>query len=41
VLYLDTTQARDQFNRDHLQLVAAIAGISAVAIENARQFQWL
>jgi len=28
-------------NRDHLQLVAAIAGISAVAIENARQFQWL
>jgi Nif-specific regulatory protein len=41
VLYLDTTRARDQFNRDHLQLVAAIAGISAVAIENARQFQWL
>jgi Nif-specific regulatory protein len=41
VLYLDTTKARDQFNRDHLQLVAAIAGISAVAIENARRFQWL
>ena len=41
VLYLDTTRVRDQFNRDHLQLVAAIAGISAVAIENARQFQWL
>jgi Nif-specific regulatory protein len=41
VLYLDTTRARDQFTRDHLQLVAAIAGISAVAIENARQFQWL
>jgi Nif-specific regulatory protein len=41
VLYLDTTRARDQFNRDHLQLVAAIAGISAVAIENARRFQWL
>ena len=41
VLYLDTTSPRDQFNRDHLQLVAAIAGISAVAIENARQFQWL
>jgi Nif-specific regulatory protein len=41
VLYLDTTRARDQFNRDHLQLVAAIASISAVAIENARRFQWL
>jgi Nif-specific regulatory protein len=32
---------RDQFNRDHLQLVTAIAGIAAVAIENARQFEWL
>lgn len=41
VLYLDTTLPRDQFNRDHLQLVAAIAGIAAVAIENARQFEWL
>ncbi len=41
VLYLDTTRARDQFNRDHLQLVAAIAGIAAVAIENARHFEWL
>jgi two-component system, NtrC family, response regulator HydG len=40
-LYLDSTQPRDQFNRDHLQLVAAIAGIAAVAIENARQFEWL
>jgi Nif-specific regulatory protein len=41
VLYLDTTLPRDQFNRDHLHLVAAIAGIAAVAIENARQFEWL
>jgi transcriptional regulator with GAF, ATPase, and Fis domain len=41
VVYLDSTQARDQFNRDHLQLVTAIAGIAAVAIENARQFEWL
>jgi Nif-specific regulatory protein len=41
VLYLDTTLPRDQFNRDHLQLVAAIAGIAAVAIENARRFEWL
>jgi two-component system, NtrC family, response regulator HydG len=41
VIYLDSTLARDQFNRDHLQLVTAIAGIAAVAIENARQFEWL
>jgi len=41
VVYLDSTQARDQFNRDHLQLVTAIAGIAAVALENARQFEWL
>jgi transcriptional regulator with GAF, ATPase, and Fis domain len=41
VIYLDSTQPRDQFNRDHLQLVTAIAGIAAVALENARQFEWL
>ena len=40
VLYLDTT-ARNQFNKDHLQLVTAIAAIAAVAIENARHFEWL
>src|SRR6185437_2821277 len=41
VVYLDSTQPRDHFNRDHLQLVTAIAGIAAVAIENARQFESL
>lgn len=41
VLYLDSTLPRDRFNREHLQLVTAIAGIAAVAIENARQFEWL
>ena len=41
VLYLDTTLPRDQFNREHLKLVAAIGAIAAVAIENARQFEWL
>ncbi|HEX5834124.1 MAG TPA: sigma 54-interacting transcriptional regulator [Pyrinomonadaceae bacterium] len=41
VLYLDTTVARDPFNKNHLQLVTAIAGIAAVAIENARHFEWL
>jgi two-component system, NtrC family, response regulator HydG len=41
VLYLDTTVTGDDFNKDHLQLVTAISGIAAVAIENARQFEWL
>ena len=41
VLYLDSAMPRDQFNREHLQLVTAIAGIAAVAIENARRFEWL
>src|SRR5689334_23302358 len=41
VLYLDSTNSRDRFNKDHLQLVTAIAGIAAVAIENARHFEWL
>ena len=41
VLYLDSTNSRDKFNKDHLQLVTAIAGIAAVAIENARHFEWL
>jgi Nif-specific regulatory protein len=38
VIYLDSTVVQDHFNRDHLQLVTAISGIAAVAIENARQF---
>jgi Nif-specific regulatory protein len=41
VLYLDSTNSRDKFKKDHLQLVTAIAGIAAVAIENARHFEWL
>jgi Nif-specific regulatory protein len=40
-IYLDTCDAASRFNEDHLQLVAAIAGISAVALENARRMQWL
>ena len=39
-VYLDTSAA-DRFHEDHLQLVAAIAGISAVALDNARRLQWL
>ena len=40
-VYLDTCDTASRFDEDHLQLVAAIAGISAVALENARRMQWL
>jgi len=40
-IYLDTINVAERFNEDHLQLVTAIAGISAVALENARRLQWL
>jgi Nif-specific regulatory protein len=40
-IYLDSTTAANRFQEDHLQLVAAIAGISAVALDNARRLQWL
>ncbi|MGH9540086.1 MAG: sigma 54-interacting transcriptional regulator [Terriglobales bacterium] len=40
-IYLDTTSPSSRFDRDHLELVASIAGISAVALENARRLQWL
>jgi len=41
VLYVATSISDHQFNKDHLQLVTAISGIAAVAIENARRFEWL
>jgi transcriptional regulator with GAF, ATPase, and Fis domain len=40
-IYLDNTCASHRFHEDHLQLLAAIAGISAVALDNARRLQWL
>jgi hypothetical protein len=40
-IYLDNTSAASRFQEDHLQLMAAIAGISAVALDNARRLQWL
>jgi Nif-specific regulatory protein len=40
-IYLDTTNPAGRFEQDHLELVTAIAGISAVALENARQLDWL
>ena len=41
VIYLDTQEPDVHFDKDHLQLVSAIAAITAVAIENARHFEWL
>ncbi len=41
VIYLDTTNPLAQFNKDHLQLLTAIADISAVALENAIHLEWL
>ena len=40
-IYLHTTDPVTRFDRDHLELVASIAGISAVALENARRLLWL
>jgi len=40
-IYLDSTNAVNRFSEDHLQLMAGVAGISAVALDNARRVQWL
>jgi transcriptional regulator with GAF, ATPase, and Fis domain len=40
-IYLDSNDPRSPFQEDHLQLLAAIAGISSVALDNARRLQWL
>jgi transcriptional regulator with GAF, ATPase, and Fis domain/pSer/pThr/pTyr-binding forkhead associated (FHA) protein len=41
VLYADTRSASAKFTTEDLQLLSAIAGLAAVAIENARQFERL
>jgi transcriptional regulator with GAF, ATPase, and Fis domain len=40
-LYLDTANPGGRFDENHLQLAAAVASISAVALENARRLHWL
>ncbi len=40
-IYLDSDSVSNRLNTEHLTLVTAIAGISAVALENARRLQWL
>jgi transcriptional regulator with GAF, ATPase, and Fis domain len=41
VIYLDTSDPMVRFDEGHLQLLAGIAGIVAVSLENARQMEWL
>jgi len=41
LIYLDTTNPDIRFAEDDLHLVTAIAGIATMAIESARQVEWL
>jgi Nif-specific regulatory protein len=41
VIYLDTSDPAARFDKDHIQLLTAIAGIAAVALENAKHLEWL
>jgi Nif-specific regulatory protein len=41
VIYLDTSDPTVRFDEGHLQLLAGVAGIAAVSLENARQMEWL
>jgi Nif-specific regulatory protein len=41
VIYLDTSDPAARFDEDHLQLLAAIAGIAAAPFENAIRVAWL
>ena len=40
-IYLDNTNAANRFTEEHLQLMVGVAGVSAVALDNARRLQWL
>jgi Nif-specific regulatory protein len=40
-IYLDTTDAAHQFDKEHLRVLSAIAGYAAVAVYNARRIQQL
>lgn len=41
VIYLSTSDPASPFDEGHLRLVATIAGIAAVSIENVRHLEWL
>jgi Nif-specific regulatory protein len=40
-IYLDTSDPVVLFDEGHLQLLAGIAGMAAVSLENAREVEWL
>ncbi len=40
-IYLDTSDPSVEFDKAHLQLLTAIAGLAAVAFENAQHVAWL
>jgi len=40
-IYLDTSDPIVRFDEAHLRLLAGIAGMAAVSLENARQIEWL
>jgi transcriptional regulator with GAF, ATPase, and Fis domain len=41
ILYLDTENAETRFTADDLELLSAVAGLAAMGLENARQFELL
>jgi Nif-specific regulatory protein len=41
IVYMDTTRPGGVFNESHLQLVTAVAGFAAGALDNARHVEWL
>ena len=41
LVYIDTTNPATVFDEAHLQLLTAVGGIAAVAIENVRHLEWL
>ena len=41
VIYLDSTRFHERFTEHHLKLMTAVAGIAALALENARRWESL
>src|SRR5262249_52705104 len=41
VIYLETKRLEIQFDEGHLQLLMGVAGMASIAIENAKQMEWL
>ena len=41
VIYLDGSSVSARFDKDHLELMTAVASIASVALDNARHVEWL